>query len=57
MALQILDENIAAVYKAVASVTGIDADVAEWMFQTDATTALIKMIRDFPEIINETDFF
>ena len=57
MALQMLDENIDAVYKAVASVIGIDADIAEWMFQTDATTALLKMIKDFPEIVNETDFF
>lgn len=56
-ALQMLDENIDAVYRAVGSVIGIDDSVMEWAFQTDITYALLKMIKDFPEIINETDFF
>lgn len=57
MALKVLDENADSVYRAVAAIIGIDEDVAEWMLETDATTALLKMIQDFPEIVNETDFF
>lgn len=57
MALRMLDENVDAVYKAVAAILGLEEEVAEWMFQTDVTTTLIQMIKDFPEIINETDFF
>lgn len=57
MALKMLDENADATYNAVAAILGIDSDVAEWMFETDVTMALLKMIKDFPEIVNETDFF
>lgn len=57
MALQMLDENIDAVYRAVGAVLGLDPSVSEWMLQTSASYALLEMIRDFPEIINETDFF
>lgn len=57
MALQMLDENIDAVYRAVGAVLGLDPDVSDWMLQTSASYALLQMIHDFPEIINETDFF
>lgn len=57
MALQMLDENIDAVYRAVGAVLGLDPSVSEWMLQTSASYALLAMIRDFPEIINEADFF
>lgn len=56
MALQLLDENTDAVYRAVGAVLGLDVTVSEWMLQTSASYALLKMINDFPEIINEADF-
>lgn len=56
-ALQLLDDNIDAVYRAVGAVLGIDNAMSEWMLHTSATYTLLKMIKDFPEIINETDFF
>ena len=57
MALKILDENADAVYNAVATIIGISPEVSEWMLQTDVTYTLLKIINDFPEIINEADFF
>lgn len=57
MALQILDENIEAVYKAVGAVIGLDTDMIDYMIPLSASVALLQMVNDFPEIINETDFF
>lgn len=56
-ALELLDDNIDAVYRAVGAVLGIDNALCEWMLHTSATYTLLKMVSDFPEIVNETDFF
>ena len=56
-ALVILDNNIDAVFKAVGSILGLDEAVYECMIPVSASTTLVKMVADFPEIINETDFF
>lgn len=56
-ALMILDSNIDAVFKAVGAILGLDEAVSDCMIPVSASTTLIKMCIDFPEIINETDFF
>lgn len=50
-------EMMESMYHVVATVLRIPQSDEEFMLQTSTTGAVLKMIQDFPEIINGMDFF
>lgn len=46
-----------AMYHLVSAVIGIDETLADMMLYSSVFDNVIKIIEDFPEIFNETDFF
>lgn len=46
-----------AMYHLVSAVVGVDDSLADMMLYSSVFDNVIKIIEDFPEIFNETDFF
>lgn len=48
---------IDGMYTVVASFLGVDESIQQYMYTSDVTSTLAKLIKDFPEVFNEADSF
>ena len=51
------DDMIDTMYHVVATVLGVDERLVDYMQPSSVLKALVKIVREYPEVINESDVF